>query len=109
MLNDKTDPTDSDGIRTKGARVHNLKNIAVDIPEHRFAAITDVSGAGKSSLVFDTIYTKAQHQLIENCNAFTPRRLPKSSRPISIRLRTSPLSSLLTRRRWARTCAARWG
>jgi excinuclease UvrABC ATPase subunit len=68
-------------IRVKGARVHNLKNIDVDIPKHKVVVFTGVSGSGKSSLVFDTVYTEAQRQLIETFSAFARRRLPKLSRP----------------------------
>ena len=68
-------------IRMKGARVHNLKDVHVDIPKHEVVVFTGVSGSGKSSLVFDTIYTEAQRQLIETFSAFARRRLPKLSRP----------------------------
>lgn len=68
-------------IRIKGARVHNLKNINLDVPKHKVVVFTGVSGSGKSSLVFDTIYTEAQRQLIETFSAFARRRLPKLSRP----------------------------
>ena len=47
-------------IEVRGARTHNLKAIDADIPKHRLVAFTGVSGSGKSSLVFDTIYTEAQ-------------------------------------------------
>ena len=48
-----------------GARTHNLKNISIEIPKHKIVVFTGVSGSGKSSLVFDTIYCEAQRQLIE--------------------------------------------
>jgi excinuclease UvrABC ATPase subunit len=68
-------------IIIKNACTHNLKNISLEIPKHRLVAFTGVSGSGKSSLVFDTIYTEAQRQLIETFSSFARARLPKLSRP----------------------------
>ncbi|MBN1499008.1 MAG: excinuclease ABC subunit UvrA [Spirochaetes bacterium] len=65
----------------ENARVHNLKNVSLEIPRHHVVVFTGVSGSGKSSLVFDTIYTEAQRQLIETFSTFARRRLPKLSRP----------------------------
>ena len=65
----------------RGARTHNLKNISLEIPKHQIVVFTGVSGSGKSSLVFDTIYTEAQRQLIETFSTFARRRMPKLSRP----------------------------
>ena len=49
-------------IRVRGARVHNLKNISIDIPRDRFIVITGVSGSGKSSLAFDTLFAEGQRR-----------------------------------------------
>jgi excinuclease UvrABC ATPase subunit len=68
-------------IRIVGAREHNLKNVTVDIPRDRIVVITGVSGSGKSSLVFDTLYAEAQRQLLETFSAYARGRLPKMSRP----------------------------
>lgn len=68
-------------IEIKNARVHNLKNINLKIPRNQVVVFTGVSGSGKSSLVFDTLYTEAQRQLIETFSSFARRRLPKLSRP----------------------------
>ncbi len=68
-------------IEIENARTHNLKNISVRIPKNRIVAVTGVSGSGKSSLIFDTVYTEAQRQLIETFSTFARRRLPKLSRP----------------------------
>lgn len=68
-------------IEISGARVHNLKDISLSIPKGRIVAFTGVSGSGKSSLVFDTIYTEAQRQLIETFSSFARARMPKLSRP----------------------------
>lgn len=61
--------------------MNNLKNINVEIPKHKLVAFTGVSGSGKSSLLFDTIYTEAQRQLIETFSSFARTRMPKLSRP----------------------------
>ncbi len=70
-----------EAIRIVNARVHNLKNVSLDIPRDRIVVFTGVSGSGKSSLVFDTLHTEAQRQLIETFSSFARRRLPKLSRP----------------------------
>ncbi|MBT8225837.1 MAG: excinuclease ABC subunit UvrA [Dactylosporangium sp.] len=71
----------SDAIRVRGARVHNLRGVDVDIPHQRWVTFTGVSGSGKSSLVFDTVHTEAQRQLVETFSAFARQRLPQLSRP----------------------------
>ena len=55
-----------DIIEVLGARVHNLKNIDVEIPRNQLVVITGLSGSGKSSLAFDTIYAEGQRRYIEN-------------------------------------------
>lgn len=68
-------------IEIRGARVHNLKNIDLDIPRGKLVVFSGVSGAGKSSLVFDTLFVEAQRQLVETFSTFAQRRLPKLTRP----------------------------
>ena len=68
-------------IRVDNARVHNLKGVSLDIPRDRLVVFTGVSGSGKSSLVFDTLHTEAQRQLIETFSSFARLRLPELSRP----------------------------
>jgi excinuclease UvrABC ATPase subunit len=68
-------------IIIKNATTHNLKNVSLEIPKNKLVVFTGVSGSGKSSLVFDTIYTEAQRQLIETFSSFARARLPKLSRP----------------------------
>jgi excinuclease UvrABC ATPase subunit len=70
-----------DKIIVQNAHTHNLKNIDLEIPKHKFVVFTGVSGSGKSSLLFDTIYTEAQRQLIETFSTFARTRMPKLSRP----------------------------
>ena len=52
----------SDVIRIRGARQHNLKNVTLDLPRNQFIVITGVSGSGKSSLAFDTLYAEGQRR-----------------------------------------------
>ena len=59
-----------DFIEIKGARVHNLKNIDVNIPREKLVVITGLSGSGKSSLAFDTIYAECQRRYIETFSAY---------------------------------------
>jgi excinuclease ABC A subunit len=68
-------------IVIKGARVHNLKDVSLEIPKGKIVIFTGVSGSGKSSLVFDTIYTEAQRQLVETFSSFARARMPKLTRP----------------------------
>ena len=56
----------SESLIVKGAKVHNLKNISCEIPHHSLTVITGVSGSGKSSLAFDTIYAEGQRRYIES-------------------------------------------
>jgi excinuclease UvrABC ATPase subunit len=68
-------------VIVQNAHTNNLKNINIEIPKHKLVAFTGVSGSGKSSLLFDTIYTEAQRQLIETFSTFARTRMPKLSRP----------------------------
>lgn len=68
-------------IIIQNAHTNNLKNISVEIPKNKLVVFTGVSGSGKSSLLFDTIYTEAQRQLIETFSTFARTRMPKLSRP----------------------------
>jgi excinuclease UvrABC ATPase subunit len=68
-------------ILIQSARTHNLKSISLTIPKNKLVVFTGVSGSGKSSLVFDTIYTEAQRQLIETFSSFARERMPKLTRP----------------------------
>lgn len=72
---------DRTNIIIKNAHTNNLNNIDIEIPKHKLVVFTGVSGSGKSSLLFDTIYTEAQRQLVETFSTFARTRMPKLSRP----------------------------
>jgi excinuclease ABC subunit A len=71
----------SDSIKIKGARVHNLKNISLDIPHERLTVVTGVSGSGKSSLAFDTIYAEGQRRYVESLSAYARQFLERMEKP----------------------------
>ncbi len=87
----------------KGAKINNLKNIDLEIPKHKIVAFTGVSGSGKSSLVFDTIYTEAQRQLIETFSSFARSRMPKLSRPDVDEIKNISTAIVIDQKRMGRT------
>lgn len=68
-------------IEIKGARVNNLKNVSLNIPRHKFITITGVSGSGKSSLAFDTLYAEGQRRYVESLSAYARQFLGRMSKP----------------------------
>ena len=70
-----------DFLRIRGARVHNLKNLSVDLPHNRLTVVTGVSGSGKSSLVFDTIYAEGQRRYVESLSAYARQFLDRMEKP----------------------------
>ncbi|WP_066730044.1 excinuclease ABC subunit UvrA [Sneathia sanguinegens] len=68
-------------IKIKGAREHNLKNISLDIPKNKFVVITGVSGSGKSSLAFDTIYSEGQRRYVESLSAYARQFIGQMKKP----------------------------
>ncbi|MEG6569380.1 excinuclease ABC subunit UvrA [Thermoanaerobacterium thermosaccharolyticum] len=70
-----------DKIVIKGAKVHNLKNIDVEIPRDKFVVITGLSGSGKSSLAFDTIYAEGQRRYVESLSAYARQFLGQMDKP----------------------------
>ena len=70
-----------DNINIWGARVHNLKNVDVTIPRNKLTVITGLSGSGKSSLAFDTIFAEGQRRYIETFSAYARNFLGNMERP----------------------------
>ena len=68
-------------ILVKGAREHNLKNIDVEIPRNKLVVVTGVSGSGKSSLAFDTIYAEGQRRYVESLSAYARQFLGRMDKP----------------------------
>jgi len=68
-------------IHIQGARTHNLKNVSVDIPRNRLTVITGVSGSGKSSLAFDTLYAEGQRRYVESLSAYARQFLGRMQKP----------------------------
>ncbi len=74
-------PSSDRPIVIKGARVHNLKNIDVEIPRNRLTVVTGVSGSGKSSLAFDTIYAEGQRRYVESLSSYARQFLERMDKP----------------------------
>ena len=71
----------SNKISIRGCKVHNLKNIDLDIPRNKLVIVTGVSGSGKSSLAFDTIYSEAQRRYIETFSVYARQFIGDLKRP----------------------------
>ncbi|MEO5763802.1 MAG: excinuclease ABC subunit UvrA [Casimicrobiaceae bacterium] len=70
-----------ESIRIRGARTHNLKNLNIDLPRHRLIVITGLSGSGKSSLAFDTLYAEGQRRYVESLSAYARQFLQLMEKP----------------------------
>lgn len=70
-----------EAIRIRGARTHNLKNISVDLPRHQLVVVTGLSGSGKSSLAFDTLYAEGQRRYVESLSAYARQFLQLMDKP----------------------------
>lgn len=89
----------SETIKVVGAREHNLKNVTIEVPKNRLVAFTGVSGSGKSSLVFGTIYAEAQRQLLETFDAYARSRMPKMARPKVDSISDLPVAIVIDQKR----------
>ena len=78
---EKVKVAESESIVVRGARVHNLKNIDFDIPHNQLTVVTGVSGSGKSSLAFDTIYAEGQRRYVESLSAYARQFLERIEKP----------------------------
>src|SRR4026207_2187126 len=76
-----TEEINHEAIEVYGARVHNLKNIDISIPKNKLVVITGISGSGKSSLAFDTIYAEAQRRYMETFGAYARQFIGDMERP----------------------------
>jgi excinuclease ABC subunit A len=83
MSSDTTNPisTPKESIVVRGARVHNLKNIDFEVPHNTLTVVTGVSGSGKSSLAFDTIYAEGQRRYVESLSAYARQFLERIEKP----------------------------
>src|ERR687890_747240 len=70
-----------ENIEVRGARVHNLKNVSLSVPINKLTVITGVSGSGKSSLAFDTIYAEGQRRYVESLSAYARQFLERMEKP----------------------------
>jgi excinuclease ABC subunit A len=74
-------PAGAGQIRVRGARTHNLKNISLDLPRNQLVVITGLSGSGKSSLAFDTLYAEGQRRYVESLSAYARQFLQLMEKP----------------------------
>jgi excinuclease ABC subunit A len=77
----KTEVSMEDGIVIKGAREHNLKDVSITVPRNMITVFTGLSGSGKSSLAFDTIYAEGQRRYVESLSAYARNFLEQLKKP----------------------------
>ena len=81
-MSEKTKINSKKFIKVVGSREHNLKNISVNIPKEEITVITGLSGSGKSSLAFDTIYAEGQRRYVESLSAYARQFLEMMQKPL---------------------------
>jgi len=79
-MNNKKTSSNGKKIVVKGAREHNLKNLSFEIPRNKLVVFTGVSGSGKSSLVFDTIYAEGQRRYVESLSSYARQFLERMNK-----------------------------
>ena len=85
-------------IEVRGARVHNLKNISVDIPLHRIVGIAGISGSGKSSLALGVLYAEGSRRYLEALSTYTRRRMTQAEKAYVDEVRYIPAALALHQR-----------
>jgi excinuclease ABC subunit A len=95
-------------VRVRGAREHNLKNVDVDIPRDALVVFTGVSGSGKSSLAFGTIYAEAQRRYFESVAPYARRLIDQVGIPDVDAIEGLPPAVALQQQRGRPTCVRRW-
>ena len=95
-------------IVIKGAKEHNLKNVSVEIPKDQFVVITVLSGSGKSSLAFDTIYAEGQRRYVESLSAYARQFLDKMKKPNVDLIEGLSPAIRSEERRVGKECRSRW-
>jgi excinuclease ABC subunit A len=90
--------TDPSAIHLRGVRVHNLKNVDVDMPLRRLTVVTGVSGSGKSSLAFDTLYAEAQRRYLQSFSPYTRQFLERLDKPDAERIDNLPPAIAVSQR-----------
>src|SRR5262250_1002107 len=94
-MTSKRPPAPRTSVSVQGARVHNLKNISVDIPRDRLIVVTGLSGSGKSSLAFDTIYAEGQRRYMESLSSYAKRFVAQVAKPdVDFMFGLSPVISI---------------
>ena len=101
--------SEPDVISIRGAKEHNLKNVSLDIPKKKLVVFTGVSGSGKSSLAFDTLYAEGQRRYVESLSAYARQFLGQMEKPKYDTIRgLSPTISIEQKAASATTRARRW-
>ncbi len=99
----KKQPENTPGIKVVGARQNNLKNLTLDIPLNRITVVTGVSGSGKSSLAFDTLYAEGQRRYVETFSPYARQFMERMDRPLVDRIENIPPAIAIDRKDPVRT------